>query len=150
MAVPIELSKSGDDRFGGIAWNAMIHMCAMEEPADLTAMQLPMYHVFWYMSEVVANGHFHYFINYTGDSFSPVIDALRDIEAVQSLAILTAAIELFTTRHEERVTPESIQQYELALEQLNSRFCSAGEDEVLGCMQAYLEQHEHEFIVWRD
>jgi hypothetical protein len=151
MAVPRIVSRSGNDQFGGFAWNGLVDMCAMEPLHAFTPVQRVAHLAFWYMSEVNNGGHFQYFCNQEHLDHQEVLAALRTIGAGTCTQILAEAI----TRQEEADLdpPRTVLEYaeseaEAAMHELDRRYYEHGDREFHACLEAYLSNHESAFVQW--
>ena len=151
MAIPRDISRSGKDEFGGVPWNGLVDLCAMEPIDGLTPIQRVAHLAFWYMSEVNNGGHFQYFYNQSEFDHSEVVAVLRQLGAVQCAAILEEAITHLKAQEMRR--PQSVEEYtesesEADMMKLDMRFYQEGDSEFQKCMVKYLEANESEFIRW--
>jgi len=151
MAEPRKISRSSNDNFSGIVWNAFVDLCAMEELWNLTPIQCRAALAFWYMSEVNNGGHFQYFLNKRHFDHHEVVKALRVLGATACARILDEAIEHYA------LTPpastDTVEEYLAAeekagLDDFDRRFWEEGNAEIMRCLEEYLSQHESEFVQW--
>jgi hypothetical protein len=154
MAKRRVVSRSGSDQFLGLAWNAMIDLCAMEPTNRLSPIQRTAAFAFWYMSEVNNGGHFQYFVNRHADPHLEVVDALRVIGAQHSARVLLEALEqLGPDRPPQRLT--DVAHYlrverELDLSRFDTMWGAEGDREINQRLEDYLRHHEDEFVEWVD
>ena len=149
MVAPRQVSRTELDEFGGVRWNAMVHICGLSELHDLSPIQRVAHLVFWYDSEVLNGGHDQYFGNREYFDQNAVIQALHTVGAFEQAKILAEALEEESKRQESE--PEATDQafaeddYPFAEFDEATRACATP---VVNYLERYLDRHEREFIEW--
>ncbi|MFC7686410.1 DUF4375 domain-containing protein [Ureibacillus sp. GCM10028918] len=133
-------------------WNQFIDLLAMEECGDLTELQKVAHLCFWYDIEVQNGGHLQYFLNRGTKLVKESVNALKTIGANSQAAILTKALNIFTTM--ELTKADSVDEYiEMAEEgkflELDLEYYAI-EPAIDDYLEQYLEKYETEFVLIKE
>lgn len=151
MVAPKKVSRKAFESFKGERWNAYNELLALSDLAELTPIQRVAHLVYWYFSEVLNGGHFQYFLNKDHFDQIEVIQALDSIGAPEHTGVLTRAWSHFLKSDFD--SPGNVEDYlareaEVDLSGFDNTFWSAGKDFIMQRLEAYLDEHEGEFLEW--
>lgn len=133
-----------------LAWNVFIDLLATTPAHELSQVQLVAHLAFWYDSEVQNGGHLQYFENRGVDQVDETLAALQVLGAHEQRKVLQRAAEIWATKA--RASPRTPEEHaasarEGVFEASDSEYfaCSL---EITALLEAYLQNHEEEFIIW--
>lgn len=109
MSIRRKLKRQDYEAKPFLAWNAYVHLLAVEKYEDLTPVQADASLIFWYDSEVQNGGHFQYFVNKGVVKAELAVTALGRLDATNHQRILSDAIDLWNSRERHQI--QSVQEF---------------------------------------
>jgi hypothetical protein len=152
MTAPRTVSRQQVCDFPYVIWNEYVALLGGSVYRDLTPTQRPAHLVFWYENEVQTGGHLQYFENHGVERVDEVVSALRLLGADCQAEVLTRAVKQYFSRPRTKI--KSIEEFVGAglageYNSLDHAFYAC-QPELPGLLEAYLKNHQAEFVVVSD
>lgn len=145
---PIKVTKADIDADLSVIWNKFVFTIAPAKPSELTTIQFAAALAFSYHAEIMNGGHYQYFENRGTEEIDAVILSLRVIGAEAFAEIATRA-KARAAEHPPK-HPETVDEFvagalEGAFDDLDRAFYRT-KPEITDVLEAYIKEHEAEFI----
>jgi len=147
MVTPERLSRAKIAEAPYEVWNAFVRV-AFQPYEELNEIQRIAHLTLWYESEITNGGHLQYFENHGTDRADEVQAALRAIGANCQANVLAAALTQRQWRKRKRI--RFVESYVKAARQgeydeFDTQFYNC-DPEITTLLEAWLDQHESEFV----
>jgi len=147
-----KLSKAAVDKEPYLVWNEFVDILAMESEDDLTENQKVAQRAFWYDSEVQNGGHLQYFENQNRDDYSIIIEAIKQLGAVEQANILEKAVAQIKSKKRspiKKIVTFVKRAREGEFDDFDSEYHEA-QPSLNDLLEKYLDKNIHEFIIFEE